>query len=375
MKQMTGIFSPMGRRLNRRGVTLWYASVVIVVMAGMTSFSVDYGRVQLVSSELRAAADAAACAAVAQLGTGPDSAIAIAKSTALLNVVENTAVTLLDADIELGTWDEDAKTFTILIGAARSGADAVRVTAYRTQARNNAVPLMFGQMIGKSRQDVVATAIACLADQTSEDFAPMALKSVPGRASPWNAGLPGGVTWGDFNDTTPNCSPVAVTEVPLTAGKPILFRNGDGQTQFGYGSSSSFSIEGDTGWILDQTAQNGFGRTRAPAHALMGVFLNASDPRTSAAPGQLNFNNSKKRNFGTLYPKLKQVFYIGDGKNSSDDYQQFVVPTGTTRLFIGIMDERGRWSDNSGQISVEVGLPPADAQNAGLLSNTTRIVR
>ena len=57
--------------------------------------------------------------------------------------------------------------------------------------------------------------------------------------------------------------------------------------------------------------------------------------------------------FTTLCPSLKQVFYIGDGLSGSGagTAQQFVIPAGATRLFLGTVDGH-EWSSNSGSFSV-----------------------
>jgi hypothetical protein len=359
-----------------RGVTLIYATFALMALAAVSSLAVDWGRVQLVRSEMRAAADAAACAAVLQIEAGVNATIAVAKAAAAENSVDGAPLVLIDSDIEFGEWDEDTQTFSVLTGNDRADADCIRIRAVRSNARSNAVPLMFGAMIGRPRQDVVVYAIASYSNQSSDGFTPAVAKAIPGKASPWNAGLPNGITWGDFNDTTPNCSPIQVNEIPITPGQPYLFRHGTGSTQFGGGTSQSITLEGDTGWILDQAAQNGIARTRAPAHALMGVFLNDSDPRNSSTPSARNYSKANKRDFGTHKPKLKQVFYIGDGRKSDGTYQKFIPPTGATRLFLGVMDERGRWSDNTGTINVEVGYPDdqlPNGQNAS--SGSSRIVQ
>ena len=55
---------------------------------------------------------------------------------------------------------------------------------------------------------------------------------------------------------------------------------------------------------------------------------------------------------------LKQPFFIGDGvRNDGVTPQSFVVPTGATRLYLGIMDGQ-QWSDNSGGYSCTVARPP-----------------
>src|SRR3954464_3731204 len=55
---------------RRRGMSLIYMAVAVPVLAGFCSLAVDWARVQLVKSELQAAADAAARYAVTGLADG-----------------------------------------------------------------------------------------------------------------------------------------------------------------------------------------------------------------------------------------------------------------------------------------------------------------
>jgi hypothetical protein len=75
-------------------------------------------------------------------------------------------------------------------------------------------------------------------------------------------------------------------------------------------------------------------------------------------------------------PLLNQVFFIGDGLTGtgSGSVQQFVIPAGATRLFLGSSDGAGANYDNSGSFSVTVtdsgggSTPPATpAPGTGVL--------
>ena len=68
---------------------------------------------------------------------------------------------------------------------------------------------------------------------------------------------------------------------------------------------------------------------------------------TEAAPSYIDISFSNNIDFSTLTPQLRQPFFIGDGRDSSGQVQQFIPPTGATRLFIGTMDEY-EWSNNVG---------------------------
>jgi hypothetical protein len=146
----------------RRGMALVYIAVVATIFVGLMSLAVDYGRVQLAKTQLLDAADAAARAGVASIPSGVSTAQAVAIQAASENLADGTSVALDASDIEFGTWDASSKTFTVLTGAARSNANAMRVTARRTAATNNAIPLYFGAVVGQHSCDVHASAIAMI---------------------------------------------------------------------------------------------------------------------------------------------------------------------------------------------------------------------
>jgi hypothetical protein len=86
-----------------------------------------------------------------------------------------------------------------------------------------------------------------------------------------------------------------------------------------------------------------------PGDALLGVFLDDTQPNLSAAPDPLAYTPDAP----TIAPGLKQVFFIGDGLTPSGAVQQFIAPAGATRLFLGTADGYG-WFNNVGSFSVEV---------------------
>jgi len=59
--------------------------------------------------------------------------------------------------------------------------------------------------------------------------------------------------------------------------------------------------------------------------------------------------------FELLAPRLHQIFYIGDGLTGTNigQRQEFVVPDGATRLFLGTSDGFG-WFNNSGSFEVTI---------------------
>ena len=52
-------------------------------------------------------------------------------------------------------------------------------------------------------------------------------------------------------------------------------------------------------------------------------------------------------------PELQQTFFIGDGEIPAGTQQQFVVPVGATRLFLGTHDGFG-WFNNQGSFEVTI---------------------
>lgn len=148
-------------RTRRGGVALVYGAVAMVGFTSICLLAVDYGRVRVVKLELQSAADAAARAGAAGLHNG--TAYTAAASVASKNKVsaaDNEPVVLQtggpDPDIVLGNWNPAHRQFV----AGGTPVNAVQVTARRTAARNNAVPLTFGPALGLHTSDVKATAIA-----------------------------------------------------------------------------------------------------------------------------------------------------------------------------------------------------------------------
>ena len=108
---------------------------------------------------------------------------------------------------------------------------------------------------------------------------------------------------------------------------------------------------------------------------LTGVFLSNAAP-AGPGPASLAFTNNGTAGlidvgFTSLSPALDQTFFIGDGRtgNGSGTQQQFVVPDGATRLFLGYADGNnysgapGQYQDNSGSVlaSFQVLAPVPEA--------------
>ncbi|MGN6545339.1 MAG: putative Ig domain-containing protein, partial [Aureliella sp.] len=181
---------------------------------------------------------------------------------------------------------------------------------------------------------------------------PPAPAAVPGTANIWLAGMPDGTT--DGSDAAPAQSPTEVTGLNLAPGNSILL-----EAQGSVAFAPNNPLDGPDGSSFAQHGiQFGLSSVTAPANALLAVFLGADQPDQSAAPQGLDFSSSGNVPLGTNYlslaPKLKQVFFVGDGKTADGVSQQIIVPAGATRLFLGTMDGFG-WYNNVGFFSVDIG--------------------
>lgn len=136
-------------------MTLIYTCVTMVALLGISSLAVDFGRVQLVKTQLRDAADAAARYGAMGLATSNSTAISNAVAAGSQNSVNGSTLSVLTSDVVLGKWSTSTG-FT----ATTTNPNAVQVTAYQVAARGTAVPLLFAQVVGQSTCDVKAVSIA-----------------------------------------------------------------------------------------------------------------------------------------------------------------------------------------------------------------------
>ena len=165
--------SPLsGLWCDRSGVVAIITAVAAPVIFGAAAVAIDVGRLVLLESQLQAAADSAALAAVTSVD---DSATAqsLAQEYAGKNMPSSEFGTVIQtADVIIGNYDSDTSTFT----ANGTPANAVQVTAKLTQANGNAVTNYFGQLIGIETSDIETSALAV--EQTGGgDFCVLALDS------------------------------------------------------------------------------------------------------------------------------------------------------------------------------------------------------
>lgn len=124
----------IGRMKDSKGAVAPLVAIMLILIVICVALVVDLGHVHNVKVQMQRAVDAAALAAAQQLPDGNAAGVAVAVGTA--NTVDQEGVTILPADVVVGTWKEEivpgetaADRFTPL--AAGETANAVRVTATR----------------------------------------------------------------------------------------------------------------------------------------------------------------------------------------------------------------------------------------------------
>ncbi len=348
-----------GRKRNslatyyRDGVALVYMTVLMATLVVISSLAIDYGHAQLVKLEMERAADASA--RYAALGLSDSTYAAKGVAAAGDNYVDGSKVSIASSAVESGTWNAATSTFT----PTTVSPTAVRVTISMKSANGNALFTPFAAALGSRSVDLTASSIA------SVTFGVNTSINVSGQCCPWLAGEPSGTTANYTNqgwvDSAPNNSPALATGMTITAGNTLNFKfNGSISNS---PSANYYGCDGNTGWIINDYASNGVSEhgiadIKAPISSIIGVFLDNNVPDGTAAPAPLDFTSPTSRDFSSISPALKQPFYIGDGLRADGvTLQNFVVPAGATRLFIGIMDGQ-QWSDNSGAGSMQINTAP-----------------
>ena len=172
---------------------------------------------------------------------------------------------------------------------------------------------------------------------------------VPGTSDPWLAGLSKGAT-ASGGDVAPLESPVLV---PMKVeGDQLLAIKAYGLAGNTRNPRKADGPDGGS-WYTSHKggARNGIANYKVPINALVGVFLSDQAPNTTAAPSAMNFspdgNVKNGVSYHTLFPQLKQVFFIGNGLDNGGGQQYIDVPYGATRLYLGVADS-SKWADNEG---------------------------
>jgi Flp pilus assembly protein TadG len=346
--------------LRRRGNAMIYTIIVLPALFGVISLAVDLGRVQVIKSELQRAADATARGYLnIRIEYGDAIAQQYGPYIPGLNPVDSNSGVSPTTTITRGYWNAQTKTFT----AGTGSPFAIRVVMSRKAAQDNAVPLIWGGLIGKSAADVEAEAIGLLTS------ASVSTSTVSAQSDPWLAGMPAGST-ASYNDVAGNASGTTDAErkqsakqlsIPVVPGSIITFESILGQVRHGPtledynpdGKPQIYSHGADSPGGATPAAENGIGDVKMPINAFLGLFLDDSQPNSTAAPTDIRDYSTASSRDQTQYSDIqrKQPFFIGDGQTSGGVRQSFRVPEGATRLFVGIMDGH-EWSNNQGSFSV-----------------------
>lgn len=124
------------------------------------------------------------------------------------------------------------------------------------------------------------------------------------------------------------------------------FQDADGSTGCG-GATNVSSYQGISGIVHDSRTM-----------FLVGVFVDDNIPQDPAPERQ---DASTANSIEDFQPLLGQVFFIGNGRTEDGKIQEFHVPNGATRLFLG-------FAETFGFDTVEPGLPGWYDDNGGSIT-------
>jgi hypothetical protein len=170
----------------------------------------------------------------------------------------------------------------------------------------------------------------------------------------WLAAMPAGFTSG--NVSVPLNSPIEAG-IAVIPGWTVQM-SATGTVKSTQSSSTTYGPDGggSVGYIGGGLPTNGIGDIHCVDYALIGVFLDMTEPALPR-PATLDFSGAAK-DLTLLQPQLKQPFLIGSGSTSAGQARKILVPNGASRLFLGIMDDRTNISDNAGAFSVTLSTAP-----------------
>ena len=141
----------------RRGAAAIFTLVVIPVALAFAAITIDVGQLYKMASETQNTADAAALAGASTLTDGQVATYYDrAQSYLQRNQQGHRYTTHNDEVIELGVWDGDTQTFTVL----PSQDDWGSANAVRVEAKQTAVPLFFASLFGRNDASLAREAVA-----------------------------------------------------------------------------------------------------------------------------------------------------------------------------------------------------------------------
>jgi len=192
--------------------------------------------------------------------------------------------------------------------------------------------------------------------------------NVPATSNPYLAGMPKR-TKARMGDSAPQQSPVLV-ERTLAHGVAVTF-SAVGATEHTPRCPPDCFGPNGVGFARHRDgSEHGISDVIAPMDSLLGVFLSDERPDKSKTPPGLDFR-SARGDFSSLAPKLKQVFFIGNGRTASGALRRYLVPAKATKLYLGTMDGF-EWNNNSGSFTVTVTIE-RDQVDTGMFAVDTNV--
>src|SRR5687768_13834278 len=151
----------------RRGATLVWVAIMLVVFVGMLAMCIDWGYAFYTSQKLQNAADAAALAGVKRVwwnhGDARERAIAMAAS----NEAGGSPVVLVDnptndpnGDVIIGKYDTATRVFTPTLDPLETNSVAVNARRVADGGTHQPLPLIFGGIFGITSTDITRWSIA-----------------------------------------------------------------------------------------------------------------------------------------------------------------------------------------------------------------------
>ncbi|MBW3597576.1 MAG: protein kinase, partial [Planctomycetes bacterium] len=172
---------------------------------------------------------------------------------------------------------------------------------------------------------------------------------VPATANPYLAGAAAGASLG--RDAALAEGAVEVRGLSLVHGRALTFSaNGAVREKSGVVTRGP---DGGSGLRAIDRSSTADADAAAPVGGLVGLLLSAEGGPVTQIQTPSSPEVSAALTHEVIAPKLGELFFIGDGRSSAGNVQQFVVPPGAERLFLGVMDGMD-WCDNVGAFEVEV---------------------
>jgi Flp pilus assembly protein TadG len=143
---------------NRRGIIAVLSAVMFIIMLALVAFAVDVGYMGMVKTQLQTAADAAALAAAGCSNMSADGLTKVAQGFAQYHTVAGRKVVLNTSDVQFGSWDTTAGTFSALPSGQMG--NAIKVTVKVDPNHGGSAGLFFGRVLGVNSVTQQASAVA-----------------------------------------------------------------------------------------------------------------------------------------------------------------------------------------------------------------------